>query len=121
MILASFRAALGQIGDPRFRRVILIGVLLAFALLAAVYALFLLGISLLAPETVDLPLIGPVEGLHSLLGWLSLFFMLGLSVFLMVPAAAAFAGLFTEDVAAAVEARHYAFLPRPGGNPWERR
>lgn len=111
MIFASFAAALGQTGDPRFRRVVLIGVLLAFALLVAVYALFLLAIAFLTPETVDLPLIGPVEGVHSLLGWLSLAFMLGLSVFLMVPAAAAFAGLFTEDVAAAVEARHYAFLP----------
>lgn len=111
MILASFRAALGQFGDPRFRRVVLVGVLLAFALLAAVYALFLLAITVLVPDTADLPLIGPVEGLHSLLGWVSLVFMLGLSVFLMVPAAAAFAGLFTEDVAAAVEARHYAHLP----------
>ena len=60
MILASFRAALGQIGDPRFRRVVLLGVLLAFALLVAVYALFLLAIAFLTPETVDLPLIGPV-------------------------------------------------------------
>jgi len=37
--------------------------------------------------------------------------MLGLSVFLMVPVASAFTGLFLEDVADAVEDRHYPALP----------
>jgi uncharacterized protein involved in cysteine biosynthesis len=43
--------------------------------------------------------------------------MLGLSVFLMVPVASAFTGLFLEDVADAVEDRHYpnvATAPRVG-------
>lgn len=117
VILASFFAALGQMGDARFRRVIGFGVLLALLLLVAVYALFLLMLSTLTPDSVDLPFVGPVDGLHTLLGWSSLFVMLALSVFLMVPAAAAFAGLFLEDVVAAVEARHYGWLPpaRPQG------
>ena len=113
MIFTAFFKALGQALDPRFRRVLLIGVALAFALLVAVYALFLLGIAALTPESITLPVIGTVEGLHTLLGWTSLFFMLGLSVFLMVPAAAAFAGLFLEDVVRAVEDRHYPWLPAP--------
>ena len=33
--------------------------------------------------------------------------MIGLSVFLMVPVASAFTGFFLEDVAEAVEDRHY--------------
>ena len=37
--------------------------------------------------------------------------MMALSVFLMVPVASAFTGLFLEEVAEAVEARHYAHLP----------
>lgn len=117
MILSSFLAALAQLDDPRFRRVVLLGVGLAFALLVAVYALFFLAIATLTPDMVELPLVGPVEGLHSLLGWVSLLFMLGMSFFLMVPAAAAFAGLFLDDVADAVEARHYSGLPaaRPQG------
>jgi CysZ protein len=117
MIFQSFGAALGQMGDPRFRRVLLLGVLLAFALLAVVYALFLLLIAGLTPDLVELPYLGPVSGLHQLLGWASFFFMLALSIFLMIPAAAAFAGLFTEDVADAVEDLHYPFLPpaRPLG------
>jgi len=37
--------------------------------------------------------------------------MIALSVFLMVPVAALFSGLFLEDVADAVEERHYPALP----------
>ncbi|WP_404819109.1 EI24 domain-containing protein [Xinfangfangia pollutisoli] len=116
-MFSAFFAALGQFGDPRFRRVVVLGVALAFALLVAVYALFLLMIATLTPDIVELPVIGPVSGLHELLGWTSFFFMLALSIFLMIPAAAAFAGLFTDDVAQAVEDRHYPFLPpaRPLG------
>lgn len=117
MIPASFLAALGQLGDPRFRRVVALGTGLALALLVAIYALFLLAIATLTPDMVDLPVVGPVDGLHSLFGWVSLGFMLVMSFFLMVPAAAAFAGLFLDDVADAVEARHYPALPpaRPQG------
>lgn len=111
MIIAAFFRALGQLDDPRFRRVVGLGMLLAIALLFGIYALFLQGFQWLTPDSFDLPLIGPVTGVESLLGWASLFLMLGLSIFLMVPVATAFTGLFLEDVAAAVEARHYPQLP----------
>ena len=111
MIFPSFFKALGQIGDPRFRRVMGLGVLLALALLAAVYAGFLVLINSLVPGTIDLIFVGPITGIDALLGWGSLFLMLGLSVFLMVPVASAFSGLFLEDIADAVEDRHYPGLP----------
>ncbi len=111
MIFSDFLKALGQLGDRRFRRVALIGIALAFALLGAIYAVFLLAVQTLTPDSIDLPLIGPVTGVDSLLGWASLLLMLGLSVFLMVPVASAFTGLFLDDVADAVEARHYPALP----------
>ena len=111
MILGDFLKALGQLGDPRFRRVALIGMALAMALLAAVYALFLLALQWLTPDSINLPLIGPVAGVDAMLGWASLALMLGLSVFLMVPVASAFTGLFLDDVAQAVEDRHFPALP----------
>lgn len=111
MIFASFFKALSQIGDPRFRRVMGLGVLLALALLAAVYAGFLVLINSFVPGTIDLIFVGPITGIDALLGWGSLFLMLGLSVFLMVPVASAFSGLFLEDIADAVEDRHYPGLP----------
>lgn len=111
MIFAAFFQALGQLGDRRFRRVVLLGVLLAIALLFAVYALFLQLIWWTSPDTINLPVIGPVSGMDTILGWTSVLFMIGLSVFLMVPVASAFTGLFLEDVADAVEDRHYPRLP----------
>ena len=50
-------------------------------------------------------------GIDQVLGWGSFLLMLGLSVFLMVPVASAFTGLFLEDIADAVEVRHYPGLP----------
>ncbi len=111
MIFGSFFAALAQIGDPRFRRVLFYGVALTIALLVGIYALFLGVIDWFVPEAVEIPGIGPIGGLDTLLSWGSLVLMIVLSVFLMVPVASAFTGLFLEDVAAAVEDRHYPSLP----------
>lgn len=107
VILSDFFRALAQLGDGRFLRVVLWGIALAAALLYGAYRLFLWVILVLVPDTVTLPLIGPVGGLDTLAGWGSVFVMLVLSVFLMVPVAAAFSGLFLEQVADAVEDRHY--------------
>ena len=78
------------------------------------YALVLLVVQVFVPGTLTLPLAGEVSGLQTLLSIGSLVFMLGLSVFLMVPVASAFTGLFLEDVADAVERqRFYPGLPAP--------
>lgn len=111
MIFGDFFKALRQLADPQFRRVLLFGVLLSVALLVGVYAGFLALIEWLTPESIDIPFVGPVGGLDTLLSIGSALFMLGLSVFLMVPVASAFTGLFLEDVAQAVEDRHYPGLP----------
>lgn len=110
MIPDAFRRALAQTGDPAFRRVIWLGLALALALLFAMYALLLLVIQVFTPDTLTIPLAGEIRGLGTLLSLGSLVFMLVLSVFLMVPVASAFTGLFLDDVADAVEARHYPHL-----------
>jgi uncharacterized protein involved in cysteine biosynthesis len=84
---------------------------LALVLLVAVYVGFLALIDSFAPGSIEIPFIGPITGIEALLGWGSLFLMLGMSVFLMVPVASAFSGLFVEDIADAVEDRHYPGLP----------
>lgn len=118
MIFLAFFQALGQMGDRRFRRVMGIGILLSLALLFAAYAAFLQLVWWLTPDSIDMPIIGPVEGVETLLGWASLLVMVLLSIFLMVPVASAFIGLFLEDVARAVEDRHYPTLPPPVAQPW---
>lgn len=118
MILAAFAKALGQIGDPRFLRVMALGVALSIALLIGAYAALLWVLEGFAPGTVTIPFVGPVGGLHTLIGWGSALLMLGLSVFLMVPVASAFSGLFLEDVAQAVEDEHYPGLPEAFKTPF---
>jgi CysZ protein len=111
MIWGSFMAALGQIGDPRFLRVTALGVALTLALLFGVYGATLWMLDWLAPDTISIPFVGPVGGIDTLIGIGSVLLMIGLSVFLMVPVASAFSGLFLDTVAQAVEDRHYPMLP----------
>ncbi len=111
MIFASFGKAVGQISDPRFRRVFLLGVGLTFALLVAVYAAFLLFLGWLFGDEVVVPLVGEVTWLNDLLSWSSFFVMVLLSTFLMIPVASAITSIFLEDVAQAVEDEHYPNLP----------
>lgn len=100
--------------DRRFLGVLFGGVALALALLAGVYLGFVWLIGWLVPDTFSLPLVGTVSWVDDALSWASLGMMLGLSVFLMVPVASMFTGLFLEVVADAVEARHYPGLgPAP--------
>jgi CysZ protein len=115
MILGAFLRSIAQMRDPAFRRVFWLGIALAVALLFAMYALLLMVVQIFTPDSLTLPLVGEVTGLGKLLSIASIFFMLGLSVFLMAPVASAFTGLFLDDVAAAVEARHYPALPPAKG------
>lgn len=111
MIFQAFAATLGQIGDPRFRSVLLRGIGLTVLLLLGLYAFAFWGIAWLVPDTMMLPWIGAVGISDAIVSWGSLVLMLILSVFLMVPVASAFTGLFLDEVADAVEAKHYAHLP----------
>jgi uncharacterized protein involved in cysteine biosynthesis len=110
-MLGDFFRALGQLGDRRFRSVLWRGIGLTLALLVAVYVLVLNAIRVFVPDQVTLPWIGPVGGIDAILSWGSIPVILLASVFLMVPVASAFTGFFLEDVAEAVEDRHYPALP----------
>jgi CysZ protein len=118
MILGDFTRALGQLSDPRFRRVLWLGIALTVALLIAVYALFLWALSSFDPGSLVLPVVGEVTWIGDLLGWASLFLMIFLSMFLMIPVASAITSLFLDDVAQAVEDRHYPHLPVPPRVPF---
>lgn len=111
MILADFLKAIGQFGDPRFRSVIGRGIGLTLALFLALGVLVFWLIGWAAPDTVTLPWIGPVAWVETVLSWAGVLVLLALSVFLMVPVASAFTGLFLDDVAQAVEDRYFPALP----------
>lgn len=111
IVVQSFLKAIGQIGDPRFRKVLLLGVGLTFALLVVSYAGFLWLINALVGDQVTLPILGEVTWLNDLLSVSSFLLMMVLSVFLMVPVASAITSMFLDEVAQAVEDKHYPSLP----------
>ena len=111
MIFLDFFKALGQLGDARFRRVLLLGIGLTFALLFGAYAVVLWLVNIFAPDVVTLPFVGEVHWVDDLLSWGSVLLMMVLSMFLMVPVASAFTSMFLDDVADAVEERHFPALP----------
>lgn len=118
-VLGDFLRALGQIGDPRFRTVLWRGLALTLALLIAVTGSVVWGLRWVIPDATTLPLVGDIGGLDAAVSVLGVVVMLGLSVFLMVPVASAFTGLFLDDVSDAVERRHYPHLaPVPGTPFW---
>ncbi|MEO1733519.1 MAG: EI24 domain-containing protein, partial [Pseudomonadota bacterium] len=111
MIFNAFFAALGQLNDPRFRKVLLMGLGITVAGLALLTFLFVNIVGWFVGDTVTLPWIGDVTWLDTLAEWSSFFLMLILSVFLMVPVASAVTSLFLDQVAQAVEDKHYPHLP----------
>lgn len=110
MIFTSFFAALSQMGDPRFRSVLLRGVGLTLVLLFAIGALFVWGVGLFVGDAVTLPWVGEIGWIDNVLSWAMVPLMMVLSVFLMVPVASAITSLFLDEVAQAVEDRHYPAL-----------
>jgi uncharacterized protein involved in cysteine biosynthesis len=111
MILASFFKALAQLPDKRFRSVLWRGIGLTIALLIGIYAGLLWLIEWLPAEPITLPGVGQVTWLGDLLSWGSLGLVIIMSIFLMVPVASAITSLFLDEVAQAVEDKHFTSLP----------
>lgn len=111
MILAAFFKALAQLPDPRFRSVLWRGIGLTIALLVGIYAGLLWLIEWLTAEPITLPGVGEVTWLGDLLGWGSFGLIIVMSIFLMVPVASAITSLFLDEVAQAVEDKHFTSLP----------
>lgn len=105
VILNCFFSALGQIGDARFNKVLLLGIALTVALLVGATAGLIWLVTSLTGGS-------EITWLGDILAWGSVFLMLFLSVFLMVPVASAITSMFLDEVAQAVEDKHYPHLPR---------
>jgi CysZ protein len=118
LVFRSFGLALGQLSDPRFRRVFWLGIGLTLLLLIAVASGAAWLIDYITPEDAWLPVLGEVQWLDDLLSWGAVFLLFFLSTFLMIPVASAITSLFLDEVADAVEAKHYLDLPRTGSVPF---
>ncbi len=118
MIFTAFTKAVTQLPDPRFRRVLFLGIGLTIAMLVAAYSGLLWVIETITDDGVTLPLVGKVGWIGDLLSWGSLGLMILMSIFLMVPVASAMTSLFLDDVAQAVEDLHYPHLPATTRTPF---
>jgi uncharacterized protein involved in cysteine biosynthesis len=118
MILRDVARALAQTADPAFRRVLVLGIGLTLGLLVAASVGTGRLVAWLVPDDLSLPLVGDLTFLDTVASGLSVLGILALSVVLMVPVASAFTGLFLDDVADAVDARHYPDLPPAGRQPF---
>ncbi|AXT28368.1 hypothetical protein D1823_00150 [Ruegeria sp. AD91A] len=111
MILYAFFSALGQIGDPKFRAVLLRGVGLTILLLVLACAGAIWLINWLSGSEISLPFVGAVPWLNDVLNYSGIVLVLVLPVFLMVPVASAITSIFLDEVAQAVEDKHFPALP----------
>ncbi|EBA05606.1 EI24 domain-containing protein [Sagittula stellata] len=118
MIFDAFFKALGQMGDPRFRSVLLRGVGITVAVLFAFAALMVWGAGWLVGDSLTLPWIGTITWIDNVLSWAMVPVTMVASVFLMVPVASAVTGLFLEEVAQAVEDVHYPDAGRATSVPF---
>ncbi|WP_209504748.1 MULTISPECIES: EI24 domain-containing protein [unclassified Ruegeria] len=111
IILNAFFSALSQIGDPKFRAVLLRGVGLTILLLGLACAGAISLINWLSGSEISLPFVGAVPWLNDVLNYSGIVLVLILPVFLMVPVASAITSIFLDEVAQAVEDKHFPALP----------
>ncbi|MEM1299272.1 MAG: EI24 domain-containing protein [Pseudomonadota bacterium] len=112
-LIGDFLRALGQIPDGRFLWVLLkaLGLTVLLLIGAALGAGWLAG---LMPTSLGTwPWIGEVALPSIGLQGLAVGGVLFASTFLMIPVAAMFVGFFLDQIADAVEAKHYPNLPAP--------
>ena len=112
MIFSDFLKSIAQFDDPRFRRVLWRGLGLTIVLLVTACLLVIFGINQLLSSTLVAGLIGDQSWLGTLINIGGVLFTIALSIWLMVPVASAIIALFLDEVAQAVEARHYPHLPK---------
>ena len=112
MILSDFLKSVAQFDDPKFRRVLWRGLGLTIVLLIAACLLVNFGINQLLSSAWAANMIGDQSWLGALINIGGVLFTIALSIWLMVPVTSAIIALFLDEVAQAVEARHYPHLPK---------
>ncbi len=112
MFLNDVSKALAQIFDPKFRGVLLKSLAITIAALAATVWLVNFALGFVPPISFTLPVIDQeVTFLDEAAQSVGFWFAVVASIFLMFPVAAVIVGFFLEEIADAVEAKHFPGLP----------
>ena len=115
MIFTDLVKSIVQFNDPKFRRVLWRGLRLTLALLITTCCLIAIGLNQLLQSPYVVSLIGEASLLGNLLNMGGVLSTFVLSIWLMGPIASTIISLFLDEVARAVEARHYPHLPEVQG------
>ncbi|MGE0661278.1 MAG: EI24 domain-containing protein, partial [Reyranellaceae bacterium] len=106
-MISAFTKAIGQLGDPRLRRFILLSLLASLAILIALVIGINIGLSFLQ-------LVG-IDWVDTALAWLGGAASVVLALLLFPAVVVVVMSLFLDQVAESVEARHYPELPPARG------
>ena len=118
VIFSSFFKALNQMWDPRFRKVFWRGIGLTLGLLFVAYWLFLGFLNWVGLPDLLAGWFGQSDWIGTSIGLGSLVMILIASIFLMVPVASAITSMFLDQVADAVEDKHFPYLPDASNVPF---
>jgi CysZ protein len=114
-MFAYFFKSIAQFYDPRFRLMVWRELGLTFAVLITACTLIVMGLNQLAQAAAVTAIISKTYWLGNLLNIGGVLLTFVLSIWLMVPIASAIISSFFDEVARAVEARHYPNLPATRG------
>ena len=117
-VLQDFKLALTQLTDRKFQSVFWRSIALTLAFLAATFYGFTILIGWAIPDAISLPFIGEASNLSSIISGGAIIAMLAVSALLMFPVASLVIGFFVEEIADAVEAKHYPHLPPVNKLSW---
>lgn len=110
-LLGDFRKSVIQLLSGRFIWVLLKSLALTVLLLLVSAFGFSYLLQLILPDSFSLPWIGEIRFLDEIVSFAAIPAILLLSPFLMFPVAGVFLGFFLDEIAGAVERRHYPTLP----------
>jgi len=110
-MLADFSKAVAQFRDPKFTKVVFKSLLITGSVLFLSLFPFYWILALILPESLTIPFIGTFYP-EAWLGGITIGFAVFAMIFLMFPVAFLVVGFFLDDIAEAVETKHYPHLPK---------
>ncbi len=111
MMLADFGKAVAQFKDPKFTKTVIKALVITGGVLFLTIIPFYWMLEIILPETLKIPFLG-VYHPEAWLNQIAFGFTIFAIVFLMFPIAFLVVGFFLDDIAEAVETKHYPHLPK---------
>lgn len=110
-IFDAFGKSLAQLPNPALASILIKSIALTIGILVALAFGVAYGFGSFFKESITFPFLGEVTILRQWMSWGSFLLLISLSIFLMIPVAVFISSFFLENVAHAVELKHYPNLP----------